>query len=130
MQRYSEFLSLIVVDLKSLKKFALSGKTKYYRNPEGFFIDLEKLIKNSVRETDIVSGFENDKLGLLLSETPEDGADCLVKRLDENLKCFVSNYFKVPHEWRPCYEIVSFPEKEDAREEFSSFVQNNFLSGK
>jgi GGDEF domain-containing protein len=127
-ERYSEFLSLIIIDLKSLKRFSAKGMSKHYKNQKDFFIDLERFIKKSVRETDIVSGFEDDKLGLLLSETPEAGADCLVKRLNESLNYLVSNSFEIPQEWQPCYEILSFPEKEDARERFLSYIQNNFIS--
>lgn len=127
-ERYSEFLSLIIIDLKSLRKFVAKWTKKSYENQKDFFTDLERLIKKSVRETDVVSGFEDDKLGLLLSETPKQGADCLVKRLNESLRYFVSNSFKIPQEWQPCYEIVSFPEEKDGRERFLSYIQNDFIS--
>jgi hypothetical protein len=85
------------------------------------------MIRKSVRETDIVSGFEKNKLGLLLFETPLDGAYCLTKRLGERIKDFVSGSVKTPQRWQVPMEVVSFPEKESSEETFLSSIRNHFF---
>src|SRR3972149_6918827 len=55
-ERYCEFLSLLIVDLSSLSKFAKRGALKNYRRIEVLSQELEALIQESVRETDLVSG--------------------------------------------------------------------------
>lgn len=126
-KRYSEFLSLILLDLKSL-----NGLVKNYKNPKKFFHDLEKFIRISVRETDIVSGLEDQRLALLLFETPKDGAFCLSKRLNQEIKYFIENSINGPksktsQNLKIKTKIVSFPEEDLGEKQFLNFVQNNFI---
>ena len=121
-ERYCEFLSLVIIDVASLSKFA-EKTLKVARKTEELQRNLEGMIRESVRETDVVSQFENNRLALLLSETPKEGADCVCQRLKEEIKTFASSSVKVPKEWEAPMEIVSFPDKEDGRERFLTFAQ-------
>ena len=125
-ERYSDFLSLIVVDITSLLKFARKYGVQNFVFPRELLENLEQMIRESVRETDIVSGFEKNKLGLLLFETPLDGANCLAKRLGDSIKDFVSGSVKTPQRWQVPIEVVSFPEKENSEETFLSSIRNHF----
>ncbi|MGB2697235.1 MAG: diguanylate cyclase [Candidatus Zixiibacteriota bacterium] len=125
-ERYSDFLSLIVIDITSLIKFARKYGVKNYDFPRELLDSLEKTIIKSVRETDIVSGIEQNKLGLLLFETPLDGANCLTKRLGEKIKDFVTGSVRTPQTWQVPMEVASFPEKENSEETFLSFLRNHF----
>ncbi len=121
-ERYCEFLSLVMIDIASLTRFP----QKVNKSRQDFCEiqqELENIIRKSVRETDVVSGFEDNRLALLLSETPREGANCLCDRLREGIKAFASNLIKVPHSWEVPVEIVSFPDKEDGRERFLAFTQ-------
>ncbi len=126
-ERYSDFLSLIVVDITSLVKFARKYGVRNFEFPRELLEYLEEMIGKSVRETDLVSGFEKNKLGLLLFETPLDGANCLARRLGERIKDFVSGSVKTPQTWQVPMEVVSFPEKENSEKTFLSFIRNHFL---
>lgn len=131
-KRYSEFLSLILLDLKSLSRLVKNNGIKNYKNPKKVFCDLEKFIRISVRETDIVSGFEDEKLLLLLSETPKDGAFCLSKRLNQEMKYFIKNSIIEPNSkssqnLKIKTKIISFPEKNLGEKQFLNFIQDNFI---
>ena len=126
-ERYCEFLSLMMIDITSLTKFAQKS-SKFKRNLTGLQQNLENTIRKNVRETDIVSRFENNRLALLLSETSKEGANCVCKRLKEEIKTFASDSIKIPQSWEAPMEIVSFPDKEDGRERFLAFTQK-FESG-
>ena len=121
-ERYCEFLSLMVIDITSLSKFARK-KARLGPGWQTLEENLENTIRRSVRETDIVSKFEKGRLALLLTETPKEGANCVRRRLTEELKMFVSSSFKVPQGWEAPAEIVSFPDKENGKERFLAFTQ-------
>lgn len=131
-KRYSEFLSLILLDLKSLNGLVKNSGIKNYKNPRNFFSGLEKFIRISVRETDIVSGLEDQRLALLLFETPKDGAFCLSKRLNQEIKYFIENSINGPkskasQNLKIKTKIVSFPDEDSGENQFLNFVQNNFI---
>jgi GGDEF domain-containing protein len=88
-ERYADFLSLVVIDITSLIKFARKYGVQDLASPNELPGNLESVIRKSVRETDIVSGFEKNRLGLLLFETPIDGANCLVQRLGAEIKDYL-----------------------------------------
>ncbi len=125
-ERYSDFLSLVVIDITSLVKFARKYGVRNFAFPGEFLESLEAMIRKSVRETDLISGFEKNKLGLLLFETPLDGANSLVKRLGEKIKDFLSGSVRTPESWQPPIEIASFPEEENSEKTFSSCIRNHF----
>lgn len=127
-ERYSDFLSLIVIDVTSLAKFARKYGLQNFAFPRELFKNLEEMIGKSVRETDIISGLEKNKLGLLLFETPLEGANCLAKRLGERIKDFVSGSVRTPQSWQISMEVASFPEKESSEKTFLSFVRSHFSS--
>ena len=121
-ERYCEFLSLVTIDITSLSQFAPMDR-KNRQSSTSLQQDLEKVIRGNVRETDIVSKFENNRLALLLSETPPEGANCLCKRLKEGIRAFTSSWLKLPQQWEAFAEIVSFPDKEEGRERFLTFTE-------
>jgi len=125
-ERYCEFLSLLVLDLSSLTKFAKRGGLISYRRLETLLEDIEKMVKDRedrvVRETDLVSGVENQKLLLLLPETPKEGARSLSKRIGEAVKNFASNILKTPRGWQVPMNIFSYPDRK-GKEKFLSFIQ-------
>ena len=88
---------------------------------------LRRLICRSVRVTDYVSGVENDKIGLLLSETSKDGAGVLQKRLKGIIDGFLAPYNEKDDFWNISYFIVSFPDEAHNRNEFIETIRE-FIS--
>lgn len=126
-ERYCEFLSLLVLDLSGLTRLAKRGSLRGYRRVETLLEDIEKVVKDRksrvVRETDIISRIENQKLLLLLPETPKEGAKVLAKRLGETLKYRISSFLKTPPGWQVPMNILSYPDRK-GKERFLGFVQD------
>jgi hypothetical protein len=80
------------------------------------------LILKSVRETDLVSGVQDQRLLLLLSETPKEGAKSLAKRLGERVKYYISNAIKTPPGWQVPMNIFSYPDRK-GKDKFLGFIQ-------
>ncbi|HEX9916143.1 MAG TPA: diguanylate cyclase, partial [candidate division Zixibacteria bacterium] len=104
-ERYCEFLSLMVIDISSLSKFS-QKKNKTEQSPKELEESLERIIRKNVRETDIVSRFEKNRLALLLSETPKEGASCVCRRLEEEIRAYASDILMTPQDWKTHIEIV------------------------
>lgn len=123
-ERYCEFLSLVILDLTEL----LKSKPKFFAQLSGrqlnqAYLDLRDFITRSVRETDLVSGFEEHRLGLLLAETPQEGAKTLAKRLEEGIKHFLKEKLEFPASPPVPLKVVSYPDRVKGREEMYSSIQ-------
>jgi GGDEF domain-containing protein len=121
-ERYCEFLSLLVVDLSSLAKFSPKVTSRGYRREETLLKEIENMVKSAVRETDLVSGVEGQKLILLLSETPKEGARSLAKRLGERVKVLISSFLRIPPGWQVTMNVLSYPDRK-GKERFLGFLQ-------
>lgn len=121
-ERYSEFVSLILIDLeKGLE--VLSKKKKQAFLSYDWEKDLYDLVKKEIRQTDIISGFENKKMALLLTETSQDGAKALANRLMDEILLHLAAERKKLLDPRSLMKIVSFPDKEKGKEKFLSVVE-------
>ena len=123
-ERYCEFLSLVILDLAEL----LKSKPRFFARLSGgqlnrTFSELRGYITRSVRETDLVSGFEEHRLGLLLAETPQEGAKSLAKRLDEGIKYFLKEKLEFAAAVPIPLKVISYPDKVKGREEMYSSIQ-------
>lgn len=120
-ERYANFLSLIVIDLKKLVR---DYSKQLSKNSGVWEKELNHLVCQSVRQTDLVSGIQNHKLALLLTETPRSGAQVLASRLSESLKIFLNTAFNITLPQRLSLEIVSFPDKNTGKEKFLGTLQS------
>ena len=123
-ERYCEFLSLLVVDLSTLAQ----SKPRFFaklspRQKSAQLADLRDFISGAVRETDLVSGFEENRLGLLLAETPQDGAKALSKRLEESIKYFLREKLQLGGQVQIPLLVVSYPDRVKGREEIYEAIQ-------
>lgn len=76
-ERYCEFLSLVLIDVSSvLVEQSSQRKAKVLKSMGG-------LIGESIRATDILASLGKNRLALMLTETPKEGAFCLAERLSE-----------------------------------------------
>jgi diguanylate cyclase (GGDEF)-like protein len=78
-ERYCEFLSLVLIDASSaLADQSSQRKIQMLRS-------MGDLIGESIRETDILASLGKNRLALMLTETPKEGAFCLAERLSEKI---------------------------------------------
>jgi len=78
-ERYCEFLSLVLIDMSSaLADQSSAAEVKAVK-------DLGQLIGHTVRATDILARLGKNRLAVLLTETPKEGAFRLAERLSEKI---------------------------------------------
>ena len=121
-ERYSEFVSLILIDLQKWLG-PLSKKQKQAFLSGNWEKELYDLVTRETRQTDVVSGLEKNKMALLLTETSPEGAKLLAKRLTEEIALFLATERKKLLDPKVLMKIVSFPDKQKGKEKFLSVVK-------
>jgi GGDEF domain-containing protein len=111
-ERYACFLSLLDLNLDSL--LSTIKKREKFTNGD-YELALKKIndfVCGCLRETDIVSGIESNRMLILLAETPYEGARRLSDRISNNLSDFVASTFDFSFKLDVPVEITSFPHSE------------------
>ena len=78
-ERYCEFLSLVLIDMSSA--LADQSSVEEAKAVKG----LGQLVHRTVRATDILAKLGKNRLAVLLTETPKEGAFRLAERLSEKI---------------------------------------------
>jgi len=106
-QRYLNFLSFVRIDTKALN----SGNDFIDGSPGiGAYRKLKQHIRSSIRQTDIISGFNNGTICVLLIEANQEGVDLVKDRLQESIKYFLREVFDSAMNWRVTLSTGSFPD--------------------
>ena len=119
-QRYLDFVSYLEVDASHING---NGNTEPYRVQE-FHKKLRRYIRNSIRQTDIISGIANGRACVLLIGTPEDGVKVVGQRLQENIKYFLHEVMNSPKHWRVEILSGSFPGSESTPNTFIEKIRS------
>jgi hypothetical protein len=104
-QRYLDFISCLSVDASHLDEDDFRDanfESEFYRK-------LRRHIRKSIRQTDIISGFSNGKVCVLLIDTPTDGAGMVSQRLQESIRYFIHEIINSPKNWKVDIKSASFP---------------------
>lgn len=117
-ERYAAYLSLVTLDLSCLLRSLAPDQKNEEMNR--LFDELYDLVRTRVRTSDVVSGVENARLGLLLIETAKSGAQTLAARLAEQVRAYLASHVPLPSDWQVPVEIDSFPDVHSGREQFLS----------
>ncbi len=113
-ERYCSFMSLMTLHFDDLdsrlhRKFAADeSRVEAFRNR------LIEAIRSQVRSTDILSSYSRNSVGLLLVETPSDGAEALGERLKDHLNEFFQLNGAPVSSVDVDLEIGCYPESPDA----------------
>jgi GGDEF domain-containing protein len=105
-RRYATFVSLVSLDLSHIDAVK---DMENYDNFDEFISSFRKLIKNSIRDTDLLSISNRRRILILLVDTPKEGASALAKRLKKTLKYFMANNTRSPLNWRIPMHEYCFP---------------------
>ena len=114
-QRYLNFVSYINIDTNRMNvtdNLPVNGQ-----NLE-LFNKLRLHIRKTIRQTDIISGFVNGKISLLLIETNKTGAEIVKKRLQDSIKYFLHEIVEAPQNWKINLNAGSFPDDEHTPNSF------------
>jgi hypothetical protein len=104
-QRYLNFVSYLSVDASHLDKSDFgdaNSETDFYRK-------LRRHIRKSIRQTDIISGFINGKICVLLVDTPTEGAGIVTQRLNDSIRYFLHEVINSPKNWKVEIKSACFP---------------------
>lgn len=121
-ERYSEFISLILIDLEKWLG-PLTKKQKESSYSANWEKDLYDLVTRETRQTDVVSGIEHNKMALLLTETSPEGAKLLAQRLTQEIALVLTAERKKLLDPKALMKIVSFPDKGKGKDKFLSVVK-------
>jgi hypothetical protein len=119
-KRYATFVSLVAVDMAHVDS---ADELENFGNLGDFMTSLRKLIRVSIRETDLLSIADASKVLILLLDTPREGALALSERLKKSLRYFMCNNIKSPLNWRVPIKEYSFPNAPDAELDIIAFLE-------
>lgn len=105
-KRYATFVSMLALDLTHFDDLA---EIQNFQNLDDFLNSLRRLIKGSIRETDLISIADRSKIFILLLETPRDGASAVANRLRDSVRYFLCNNIKSPNYWKVSTREYYFP---------------------
>jgi GGDEF domain-containing protein len=120
-KRYATFVSIITLDLSHIDAVK---DIENYDNFDEFISSFRKLIKGSIRETDLLSISNRRRVFILLVDTPREGASALMERLGETLKYFLANNIRSPLNWRVPMKDYSFPAAMEDESSIQSFLND------
>jgi GGDEF domain-containing protein len=120
-KRYATFVSMIALDLTHIDAISDVEKFKSY---DDFISSFRKLLRGSIRETDILSIFNGHKAFILLLDTPREGAEVLEERLKIALRYFMAGFIKSPLNWHVPMKEYSFPNGSNDDLGFQAFIDN------
>ena len=105
-KRYATFVSIVSMDLSHIN---IVSDIQNFSNFDDFISSFRRLIKGSIRETDLLGISDRRRILILLVDTPKEGATALVERLKTTLKYFMANNIKSPLNWRIPMKEYCFP---------------------
>ncbi len=106
-ERYRIFVSLVVLDLDSLKKDSARETAEFDR--------LVKLIKGNTRSIDSAALVNSRKMAVLLPETPRQGAEIAARRVTELIRQSYPADFNGNVDQVIPLEMASFPDAAGAK---------------
>jgi hypothetical protein len=124
-ERYCLYLSIVVVDVSDFAR-AFQGRAEGRREVLGTICgQLAERLGHVVRTSDVVSGFEKNRVALLLMEASGPGLEKVVNRV----QAFVSDFLQgqVDVAFRPLVRVyaASFPEEVTAFSHLVSRISGN-----
>jgi len=123
-ERYCEFLSLVLIDMSSV----LADQSPQRRAK--MLKELGELIGKAVRATDILARLGKNRLALILTETPKEGAFRLAERLHDKVAgTTLSEDLKMLREEPLNVGIASFPEDGGSREDLLQVASSPLNDG-
>jgi hypothetical protein len=114
-ERYRIFLSLVTFNIGPILDLAGSRMLRDEEERTKFLDGLHRTVKRSIREVDTLSDSGSGKIGLLLPETPRQGAEAAARRVSDTLHRYCTDYFSQPADYLVPVEISSFPDAAGAR---------------
>ncbi len=123
-QRYLSFVSYLNIDTKHL---GVNEDSSNGGISLEVYDKIRQHIRNSIRQTDIVSGFQDGRVSVLLVETNKPGAEIVRNRLQQSIKYYLHEIVESPMNWKVNIKTGSFPDDEHTPNSFYQKI-NSTLS--
>ena len=114
-QRYLNFLSFVRIDTKAVNT---ANDLKANTPETGAYRKLKQHIRTSIRQTDIISGFNNGTVCVLLIEANKEGVELVKNRLQDSIRYFLHEVFDSAMNWRVTISAGSFPDIDNTPNSF------------
>jgi hypothetical protein len=118
-KRYATFVSMVSVDLSHAD---IQDEIENYHSYDDFMVALRKLVKVSIRDTDLMSDSDHHKILILLMDTAKEGASSLSDRIRKLIRYFLCSNIKSPNNWRVPITEYYFPSAEDENLSIQAFL--------
>jgi GGDEF domain-containing protein len=105
-KRYATFVSMLLIDLSHVDS---DSEIENFGNFDDFILSVRKLVRNSIRESDLITTSSRHLILILLLDTPKEGASALSERLKKSLRYFMCNNIRSPLNWRVPTKEYYFP---------------------
>ncbi len=102
-ERYSVFVSIVILDLSFLETYFEGHDSKAAKAV------IDK-VRESIRIMDYVSPLEDNKIGVLFPETPRQGAEIVGRRISEIIKDHLSKKEKLSVNRIIPFQMASYPD--------------------
>ena len=83
-------------------------------------------VRHSVRSSDVVSGVEKNKMGILLVETSQAGVEKVQKRIGAFIRDFLKGEMALPFEPKVEIRTASYPEESEGLTGLASMFSGDF----
>lgn len=104
--RYGHEVSLLMIDIDHFKKL---NDTHGHQAGDKVLIEVSKLIRRSIRSTDMAGRYGGEEFCLMLPETNTTGAMIIAERLRKEIESITVNYFDVELKCTISIGIGTFP---------------------
>ena len=123
-RRYERDLSLILMDIDGLKKV---NDHKGHLEGDEVLIHLARLLRQTVRSTDLISRWAGDEFTVLLTETALDGAKVVAERLRQLVE---SDRFFQDLGVTLSLGLADFPNRAKTKEELKKICDQSLIQAK
>ncbi len=112
-ERYCLFLSLMLIDTNELSRALQARKSSPELSVDDLRMRIEEGVRGAVRASDVVSAFEQNRIGVLLMETSRAGLEIVKQRINLFLIDYLRGTLQLPFEPAVSIRDASFPEESE-----------------
>lgn len=124
-ERYCLFLSLMLIDTKELSRALQARKSSPEMSDDDLRLRIEEGVRGAVRASDVVSAFEQNRIGVLLMETSRAGLEIVKQRINLFLVDYLRGTLQLPFEPAVSIRDASFPEESEQFNQLAQLLGRN-----
>jgi GGDEF domain-containing protein len=124
-ERYCLFLSLVLVDLNDFIRAVANREHGDQVDPLTVTSGIARGLKQSLRNSDVVSSLEKNRMGVLLMETSMSGLETVQNRIESFIRDYLKGELRLPFEPPIEIQTASYPEESERFTDLTSLLEHN-----